>query len=49
MEVLYKVLIVFCLLFIASGVVYYLYFLPKVPNVPVPSGAFGSLLMQLLP
>lgn len=48
MEVLYKVLIVFCLLFILAGVVYFVFFLPRVPNVPVPTGAFGMMLMNLL-
>lgn len=48
MDVLYKVLIVFCLLFIVAGVIYFVYFLPKVPNVPVPTGAFGFLLCDSL-
>jgi uncharacterized membrane protein YedE/YeeE len=34
LETLYKVLLVFCLLFIAAGVMYVLYVLPQVPATP---------------
>gem|GEM_PF-4948206 len=34
METLYKVLIVFCLLFLGAGVFYMIYYVPQVPSTP---------------
>ncbi|MFM1652002.1 hypothetical protein ACI7RC_07865 [Brevibacillus sp. B_LB10_24] len=47
MQVLYKVLFVFCLLFLAAGAVYVFYYLPKVPSTPasVPQSMSSTVVL----
>ncbi|HZG18267.1 MAG TPA: hypothetical protein VE710_25145 [Candidatus Bathyarchaeia archaeon] len=43
METLYKVLIAFCIVFFAAGILYVVYYLPKVPATPAqPQSSTGS-------
>jgi hypothetical protein len=49
LEKLYKVLFVFCLIFLVVGVIYVLYFLPEVPSQQNPhqQSLMGDMLVRL--